>query len=52
MSVTDEPVIWEICLQCQREFMYPHLCRTHMLCGMCHPDMARSDREADGEAMT
>jgi hypothetical protein len=32
-----EPV-WERCQgPCGREYAYPHLCRAHMLCGLCHP---------------
>jgi hypothetical protein len=32
-----EPV-WERCTgPCGREYAYPHLCREHMLCGLCHP---------------
>jgi hypothetical protein len=30
--------VWETCAGCQREYAYPHLCRTHLLCGFCHPD--------------
>lgn len=30
-------VIWEKCRQCGKEYRYPHLCREHMLCGLCHP---------------
>jgi hypothetical protein len=29
--------VWEICAECGREFLYPHLCREHSLCGLCHP---------------
>ena len=33
----DEPA-WERCTgPCGREYAYPHLCREHMLCGLCHP---------------
>ena len=28
---------WERCAGCGREYAYPHLCRTHLLCGSCHP---------------
>lgn len=27
---------WERCASCAREYRYPHLCREHMLCGLCH----------------
>lgn len=30
---------FERCRQCGQEYLYPHLCRTHMLCGMCHPPL-------------
>lgn len=36
MTTLDEPV-WERCVGCGREYRYPHLCRTHGLCGLCHP---------------
>ena len=29
--------IWEKCAACGDQFAYPHLCREHMLCGICHP---------------
>lgn len=29
--------MWERCVKCQEEYLYPHLCRKHMLCGLCHP---------------
>lgn len=28
---------WERCEGCGREYRYPHLCRKHRLCGLCHP---------------
>jgi hypothetical protein len=28
---------WEACKRCGKEYAYPHLCREHMLCGVCHP---------------
>lgn len=31
--------IWEECEQCHQEFRFPHLCRTHRLCGLCHPPL-------------
>lgn len=33
---------WETCVNCRREYLYPHLCRTHMLCGLCHPEVAHA----------
>lgn len=30
-------VVWERCEGCGHEYRYPHLCRTHRLCGLCHP---------------
>lgn len=30
-------LLWERCTSCGREYRHPHLCRTHMLCGPCHP---------------
>lgn len=30
-------VMWEKCEGCGREYQYPHLCRQHHLCGLCHP---------------
>lgn len=31
---------WERCAgPCGREYQYPHLCRTHMLCGICHQEV-------------
>ena len=33
-----DKVIWETCAGCGREYAYPHLCRTHMLCGLCNHD--------------
>jgi len=27
---------WERCTSCRREYRHPHLCREHMLCGLCH----------------
>lgn len=30
---------WEPCVRCGKEFAYPHLCRTHMLCGICHQEV-------------
>ena len=33
---------WETCVECGWEFAYPHLCRKHMLCGMCHPPTVRA----------
>lgn len=32
-----EVLLWERCANCRREYRYPHLCREHMLCGLCHP---------------
>lgn len=33
---------YELCAgSCGREYLYPHLCRTHMLCGLCHPAVDR-----------
>lgn len=32
---------WERCRECNREYAYPHLCNTHMLCGCCHPPIDR-----------
>lgn len=31
--------VWERCSQCRREYLYPHLCREHLLCGRCHPSV-------------
>lgn len=31
--------VWERCTGCGREFAYPYLCREHMLCGFCHPEV-------------
>lgn len=28
---------WERCAKCGNEYRYPFLCRTHMLCTLCHP---------------
>jgi hypothetical protein len=28
---------FERCVNCRREYLYPHICRTHSLCGLCHP---------------
>jgi hypothetical protein len=28
--------IWERCTGCGQEFAFPHLCREHQLCGICH----------------
>jgi hypothetical protein len=34
----DAEPVWERCAgPCGREYLYPHLCRRHMLCGLCHP---------------
>jgi hypothetical protein len=34
--------IWERCEGgCGREYRFPHLCRTHRLCGLCHPPVER-----------
>lgn len=30
-------VLWETCTGCGREYAWPHLCRAHLLCGICHP---------------
>lgn len=30
-------VIWEKCVQCEKEFSYPYLCLAHRLCSACHP---------------
>lgn len=35
--VIEPDVVWERCEGCGYEYRYPHLCRTHMLCGLCHP---------------
>lgn len=32
---------WETCAACGREYLYPHLCRKHRLCGLCHPAVTR-----------
>jgi hypothetical protein len=32
---------WERCTGCGNEFAYPHLCRQHMLCGICHQGVPR-----------
>lgn len=29
--------VLEECTSCGGLFKYPHLCREHMVCGMCHP---------------
>lgn len=29
--------IWETCAGCGRQYAFPHLCREHLLCGVCHP---------------
>jgi hypothetical protein len=31
--------VWELCTGCGWEFQYPHLCREHMLCGICHQEV-------------
>lgn len=31
-----EVPLYERCSGCGGEFLYPHLCREHMLCGSCH----------------
>jgi hypothetical protein len=32
---------WERCEgSCGQEYAYPHLCREHMLCGLCHPPLS------------
>ena len=30
-------VLWETCVECGDDYAWPHLCRTHLLCGICHP---------------
>jgi len=35
-------IVWERCASCGQEFRYPYLCRTHMLCGACHPPLEES----------
>jgi hypothetical protein len=32
---------YETCTGCSNEFAYPHLCRQHMLCGVCHQGVPR-----------
>jgi len=32
-----EFLIWERCSGCEQQYRYPHMCREHMLCGLCHP---------------
>jgi uncharacterized protein (DUF983 family) len=36
-------LVWEECRNCGREYLFPHLCRTHRLCGVCHPDLLAED---------
>lgn len=32
--------VWERCTgPCGREYRFPHLCREHLLCGLCHPSV-------------
>lgn len=28
--------IYERCVKCKVEYRWPHLCRKHGLCGLCH----------------
>lgn len=35
--------VWERCEGCGREYRFPHLCRRHHLCGLCHPPIDRHD---------
>jgi len=35
--------VWERCEGCGHEYRYPHLCRAHHLCGLCHPLIEASD---------
>lgn len=37
-ALSGEPT-WETCTGCGNEYRYPHLCRAHMLCGICHQDV-------------
>lgn len=37
--VVDHTGVYERCVQCRREYRYPHVCREHHLCGLCHPEM-------------
>lgn len=30
-------LLWETCTSCGKDYRYPHLCREHLLCGLCHP---------------
>lgn len=32
-----EVLLWERCTNCGKDYRYPHLCREHYLCGLCHP---------------
>jgi hypothetical protein len=38
VQADDDPdAVWEACEACGRWYRYPHLCRAHRLCGLCHP---------------
>ncbi|MGV8972218.1 MAG: hypothetical protein ACOH10_07835 [Rhodoglobus sp.] len=37
----------ERCWGCERGFDYPHLCRVHHLCGICHPKYDETLRKLD-----
>ena len=38
---------WERCVECGREYAYPHLCREHGLCGLCHPPVGEAPPVTD-----
>lgn len=39
-TVVGRTPVWERCAgPCGREFAHPHLCRKHMLCGICHQEV-------------
>jgi hypothetical protein len=33
----------ETCTGCGRVYAWPHLCREHRLCGLCHPPIPAGD---------
>ncbi|HEX7173506.1 MAG TPA: hypothetical protein VF365_12980 [Candidatus Limnocylindria bacterium] len=37
LQLLREVLLWERCTECKQQYRYPHLCREHMLCGLCHP---------------
>lgn len=44
LHIIREVLTWERCAGCEKDYRFPHLCREHLLCGLCHPPVDRSPR--------